>query len=111
MNMRGEFEKWLSSCLGSFVDMSRDDYGVYQLQDVRLAWMAWQAAQPKWIKCSEQMPPLGELVLVVASVPGTMLRNLYEWDGNVWRDFAGRLNPLGRDLVSHWMPLPNPPEE
>ncbi|MGY0156390.1 DUF551 domain-containing protein [Edwardsiella tarda] len=113
MNMREEFEKWLSNCLGPFMDISRDDYGVYQLQDVRLAWMAWQAAQPKWIKCSEQMPKHGVPVVVSCEFDG-----VGDWrfkigvrtsKGNLAT--AGWLIPGASWTPTHWIPLPNPPEE
>lgn len=109
MNMREEFEKWLSNCLGPFVDMSRDVDGVYEWQDVRLAWLAWQAAQPKWIKCSEQMPEECGRYWCYVEEQNSLGKSNYQWNcswnGDVWSDKA----LTGR--VTHWMPLPNPPEE
>ncbi|UCQ36412.1 DUF551 domain-containing protein [Edwardsiella piscicida] len=116
MNMREEFEKWLSNCLGPFVDMSRDvDDGVYEWQDVRLAWLAWKAAQPEWIKCSERMPPVNTWVIVVTDIgycyTAYFNDHIKSWDdGNFYSDIKG---VIGWRYVS--LPFginpPTPPEE
>ena len=115
MNMREEFEKWLSNCLGPFVDMSRDDDGVYEWQDVRLAWIAWQAAQPKWIKCSEQMPPVNTWVMVVTDTGRCYTAYFNEllnsWDdGSVYSDIKGVVGWCNMTPPFGIQP-PNPPEE
>ncbi|BAP28936.1 hypothetical protein [Edwardsiella phage GF-2] len=105
MNMREEFEKWLTNCLGPFVDMSRDvDDGVYEWQDVRLAWLAWKAAQPEWIERAEHTP-VDSKWYVVSTYYGYYIQ--------CWSDGQGW---LGDDVsiadgdVTHLIPLPTPPE-
>ncbi|ENP0422109.1 DUF551 domain-containing protein [Edwardsiella piscicida] len=105
MNMREEFEKWLSNCLGPFVDMSRDEYGIYQLQDVRLAWLAWNAAQPKWIECSE--PPEKSSAVLLIDSNGVVLTGAYFQTSGFILDIGDK----GKSEFTHWIPLPNPPEE
>ncbi|EKS7767185.1 DUF551 domain-containing protein [Edwardsiella piscicida] len=117
MNMREEFEKWLSNCLGPFVDMSRDvDDGVYEWQDVRLAWLAWKAAQPEWIECSDRRPDIeGKFITDGTYGVGTSFFDP-SWS-NVFQDCASNNDEGMEDFegrifrVTRWMPLPNPPEE
>ncbi|AYP69230.1 hypothetical protein Edno5_0058 [Edwardsiella phage Edno5] len=88
--------------------MSRDDDGVYEWQDVRLAWLAWQAAQPKWIKCSERVPEQGGRYWCYIEDQNSLGKSNYQWNcswnGDIWSDkeLTGR--------VTHWMPLPTHPD-
>ena len=65
----------------------------------------------QWIKCSERMPEEGKPVLVVSSIGGVVQNNVYEWDGRTWCDFMADYNELSMDVFTHWMPLPEPPQE
>lgn len=66
----------------------------------------------EWIKCSERMPPQGEMVICYSSyyqqVQNMTLRLSNErW----WSDIDGDWQGLHKDVISHWMPLPEPPNE
>ena len=65
----------------------------------------------QWIKCSGRMPEEGKPVLVVSSIGGAVQNNVYEWDGRTWCDFRADYNELSMDVFTHWMPLPEPPQE
>lgn len=64
----------------------------------------------EWIKCSERMPDHCHPVLVVSSMGGVVQDNVYEWDGAAWCDYRADYAEYGREVFSHWMPLPEPPE-
>ncbi|QXV72946.1 hypothetical protein [Edwardsiella phage PVN06] len=118
MNVRKEFEKWYQVQDGApdvkeLRDIFKlDEYGEYYFLGTRLGWRAWQAAwqasQPKWIKCSEQMPEEFGRYWCYVEEQNSLGKSNYQWNcswnGDVWSDKA----LTGR--VTHWMPLPNPPE-
>ncbi|WP_420911386.1 DUF551 domain-containing protein [Edwardsiella tarda] len=84
--------------------MSRDDDGVYEWQDVRLAWVAWQAAQPKWIECSN--PPEDECSVLILDADNIV------WTGIYFPTHGFEIDTEGcPGAFTRWMPLPNPPEE
>lgn len=66
--------------------------------------------EPQWIPCSERMPePLRDVIICTAIKTVTVA-----WiNGNEWY-FAdtgnGHIEQWGFDDVTHWMPLPEPPE-
>lgn len=75
-----------------------------------------------WISCSEQMPEMGERQCYVLaadfknnyppSIPNTQVGVYGDWfnDGNpTWDDGDGE--DLHLKEVTHWMPLPEPPQE
>ncbi|QPR26811.1 hypothetical protein I6G97_10005 [Edwardsiella hoshinae] len=115
MNMREEFEKWFTGVeSGDDVNWKEPDYASDEWNDyiarrqlAKGAWEeAWQAAQPKWIKCSE--PPEEECsVLLLDS-------NQVVWTGIYFPDDGGFQLDLGDDrdvTFTHYMLTPNPPEE
>ncbi|MGV5951965.1 DUF551 domain-containing protein [Escherichia coli] len=75
-----------------------------------------------WISCSERMPEMGERQCYVLaadfknnyppSIPNTQVGVYGDWfnDGNpTWDDGDGE--DLHLKEVTHWMPLPEPPQE
>lgn len=67
----------------------------------------------EWIKCSDRLPPLQEKEYLVCAGDDVDIYwwkhfrttgRIKEWD---WNDRDGFLD----FEVTHWMPLPNPPEE
>lgn len=60
----------------------------------------------KWIKCSERMPEHLDDVLVT---DGDSIEMKW-WDGDDWDSWAERNSNICNDDVTHWMPLPEPPE-
>ncbi|OBU13037.1 DUF551 domain-containing protein [Morganella psychrotolerans] len=64
-----------------------------------------------WIKCSERMPKHGQRV-IIASVSGVTYG--YYDDGRHLKKQVGKWysgNRLLGEEATHWMPLPQPPEE
>jgi len=61
-------------------------------------------SKPKWIPVTEQLPEPYTWVLVSAEKHEVAFDAFY--DGTQWKDAV--LNGL---IVTHWMPLPEPPEE
>ena len=59
----------------------------------------------EWIKCSEQMPD--EMVDVITSNGREVGKEW--WDGTGWKSWAKYDSVNG--IVTHWMPLPEPPKE
>ena len=76
-----------------------------------------------WIKCSERMPDLYQWVLVTDSPKGTgepRCINIWRWDGIDWDmlsldadspTYSDIIYYMYTDEVTHWMPLPLPPED
>ncbi|MEA0346058.1 DUF551 domain-containing protein, partial [Escherichia coli] len=75
-----------------------------------------------WISCSERMPEMGERQCYVLAadfknnyppnIPNTQVGVYGDWfnDGNpTWDDGDGE--DLYLKEVTHWMPLPEPPQE
>lgn len=60
----------------------------------------------KWIKCSERMPPILIDVLVTDGVRA----EVRYWDGEEWDCWPAPASDVSVEGVSHWMPLPEPPE-
>lgn len=61
----------------------------------------------RWIPCSERMPKNDTTVLVyrpsmVKKVMVSYFYNFFCW---------GRFDVHGKEVITHWMPLPEPPEE
>jgi hypothetical protein len=68
-----------------------------------------------WISVEDRLPEgcnvgLNKLFIVAVGLPERTLFTYYAWfDGNEFycSDFGGNIN----SLVTHWMPLPEPPKE
>lgn len=63
------------------------------------------ALAPRWVRCEDELPKRGRLVLAYRG-PIAMISAMYT-DGCGWRD--ADLFPM--QGVTHWMPLPEPPKE
>lgn len=59
-----------------------------------------------WIKCSERMPENMADVLVT---DGEDVKSMW-WNGTKWDSWDNRY-ALDSDAVTHWQPLPEPPQE
>lgn len=89
-----------------------------------VAWLAWQAAkaQPQWISVSERLPPVDDQCLFyrplanksgdkIIAVKTAIPDGQFCWDNTV-PDGETPCNPSnGACHVTHWMPLPAPPEQ
>lgn len=74
----------------------------------------------EWIKCSDRLPKVGERVLAtvsVGSVMGLKSMSLICWmipsnceGGKDW-DLQSIPILLSVKIITHWMPLPSPPED
>lgn len=56
----------------------------------------------QWIRCEDSMPQDSETVLIMTGYMQTAF-----WDGDMWVWGDESWWP---DVVTHWMPLPEPPE-
>lgn len=59
--------------------------------------------RPKWIKCSDRMPPDDTDVLAYGFGHTSIQRITNPKDGNLW-------GCISKECVTHWMPLPKAPE-
>ncbi len=67
------------------------------------------ATAQRWIPCSERMPRLYEWALVVCG-GDKVQRMAANWSGQVW-DWADEdADCAPKDAVTHWRPLPTPPD-
>ena len=70
-----------------------------------------------WIKCSERMPKKGEKVLIFVDFNSQIVRPSIhdaEYTGSTFRRGNATVNvyPLDDGFgVTHWQPLPEPPQE
>lgn len=85
--------------------------GKIGLSACRLSYLAgYKAAQPKWISVQERLPEINEWVLINGpeickriNPPSSNWKGSYAWE----TDLEGFYSPHD---VTHWMPLPTPPE-
>ncbi|MBR2783031.1 MAG: DUF551 domain-containing protein [Firmicutes bacterium] len=63
----------------------------------------------EWISVKDRLPQVGEKVLTLSKFGHIFDRALQEFSGGIKLFSPDGLKP-GRD-VTHWMPLPEPPEE
>jgi hypothetical protein len=61
-----------------------------------------EARAMRWIPCSERMPELFTTVLVAGGIA--------QWDGEAWFTLTGSPTHRIECHVTHWMPLPAPPQ-
>ena len=82
-------------------ELSRD------LDSMNEANIALYGALPKWIPVTEQLPEKKHCVLIFTKKGGTAEG---EYDGDGWTQYRWSAK-MGADVVTHWMSLPEPPEE
>jgi hypothetical protein len=66
-----------------------------------------EAAQPKWISVEDELPPVGERVL--ACIVKHHICEAFIDCEDMWHRSPNCYELKG--TVTHWMPLPEPPEE
>lgn len=109
--MREAFERW---AVVEGLPVNKGSKKEYLNVKTRLAWRAWKAGvqavmntrrgMGKWIKCSERMPEPYEYVLVTDCFVGCEVMRVNS-DG-----YWGPAKSLYHGDITHWMPLPEPPE-
>lgn len=71
-----------------------------------------EAAQPHWVSVDERLPKETKLVVTYGKSHVSFGYNLLLYDADTdkevveWFDYCGN-----RENVTHWMPLPEPPQE
>ena len=70
--------------------------------------LRWTDAHPHWISVEDEMPPMSDEdgmsdKVLTHSKGGGIYFNRYDYGHNTWG------NPLAFN-VTHWMPMPQPPE-
>lgn len=75
------------------------------VNQINFGWKLWQAAKaqavPEWINVNDKLPPANILVLGMSQTP----RNIF----NIYNVMA--LDEFEEADVTHWMPLPDAPQE
>ena len=75
------------------------------LNEINSSWCTWQAAKaqavPKWISVKDNLPPANILVLGMSQARSNIF--------NVYNVMA--LDEFEEADVTHWMPLPDAPQE
>lgn len=78
----------------------------------RLAHDAWQAAQPKWTLCKDDLPQCsGDFIVLITNSDGEKLvvASEYDFDDD---NYTGRFCDVARNYtVIAWMPLPEVPND
>lgn len=68
-----------------------------------------------WISCSERMPEKGQNVLISVNVDSSLVEPLIcsaRYTGSTFRRGDATIKPgNGIEQATHWMPLPEPPQE
>ena len=66
-----------------------------------------EARVPKWISVEERLPNAGEVAMIATRRDGLHMARL---STNVWFGRAGSTAVFLMEWVTHWMPLPAPPQ-
>ena len=74
---------------------------------VKAAFIAgYKTATPQWVSVKDEYPPKDAMVLFYSQNEGV---SEGFWDNDRWYLAVGTISILP-SLVTHWMPLPNPPK-
>ena len=110
---RAKFEKNIHE-LGITSYKQRLKSGEYAYEHIKFAWEMWQAraAQSEWISVEERLPEIGTRVLLCGRYEGKGIIAYCAtgyFDGITYREHWGA-DINGTAEVTHWQPLPEPPE-
>lgn len=88
--------------------------GEYAYEHIKFAWEMWQAraAQSEWISVEDRMPEIGAMVLLCGKYENEVIIAYCAtgyFDGITYREHWGA-DINGTAEVTHWQPLPEPPE-
>lgn len=110
---------WMLEAADAIEELQKDlerskDYEAFWQHEAEEALKKFQVAisnKPRWISVTERLPEEHEVVLVVDKANDIGMGTLEPlWDGTVWvvpfEDVDNEFRP-----ITHWMPLPQPPEE
>ena len=74
-----------------------------------------QVTPDGWISCSERMPEMGQNVLISVNFDSSLVEPLIcsaRYTGSTFRSGDATIKPgNGIEQATHWMPLPEPPQE
>ena len=102
---REAFEAWFESQYDAHFMQFALDLDLYVDKHTQTCWEAWQAAKaqavPKWISVKDNLPPANILVLGMSQARSNIF--------NVYNVMA--LDEFEEADVTHWMPLPDAPQE
>ncbi|MDQ9239503.1 DUF551 domain-containing protein [Escherichia marmotae] len=86
-----------------------------ELQKHRKAYANTAASKDGWISCSERMPEKGQNVLISVNFDSSLVEPLIcsaRYTGSTFRRGEATIKPgNGIEQATHWMPLPEPPQE
>ncbi|HFR0182354.1 TPA: DUF551 domain-containing protein [Escherichia coli] len=102
--------QWLQACDGNRVQ----EY--VKLERLRNALSGNSPVTPdSWISCSERMPEKGQNVLISVNFGSSLVEPLIcsaRYTGSTFRRGDATIKPgNGIEQATHWMPLPEPPQE
>lgn len=105
-NHTGCDDKRMHLC--SYFDVC-DGVGCFMARDALTYIQQLEAQQPRWISVGEQLPENGQKIIAAFHDSGG-------WAVDQVRYVEGKFNFIGwvnvcNDNVTHWMPMPLPPEE
>lgn len=88
--------------------------GEYAYDHIKFAWGMWQAraAQSEWISVEDRLPEIGTRVLLCGRYEGKGIIAycaIGYFDGITYREHWGA-DINGTAEVTHWQPLPEPPD-
>jgi hypothetical protein len=78
--------------------------------------MMYEHVHGNWRSVEEGLPEFGERVLIVSLLPSgykeMRVANLFQCrNEETGEETTSWTNPVKNETVTHWMPLPQPPEE